>query len=257
MHASDLASKRLTKSTTTKLRLPSRKTGQGLASPIGRDMRQAEREILAELYVSLLGHGHIETAGKNEEQLYLELVKEAVEWAKHRPMRMSMDFRPNLLNKARSLKRRNELNEATLYYATWFEHWINFFFMRKTHVLDENEFRQMIRDVNVRGKYTWLLALAVGQRIPEKHLRAILRICELRNEFVHYKFKLVDADKFEDEVKQRRQTYQAAENAVRYLEGFETKHLFKGPARRLLKNLRHTKRERNRAARSHAHKKRS
>jgi hypothetical protein len=213
-------------------------------SPISQDMEQNGREILAELYISLLSTGQIETNGKSEDQLYLELVQRAKEWSERRPMRMSRDFRPGLLKQARSLKRRNQLNEASLYYGTWFEHWINSFFDRKAHRLDESEFRQMIRDVNLRGKFTWLLALVVGWRIPEKHLRAVIRVCDLRNEFVHYKWKPVDFDKSEDELEQLRQAHRAAESAIRYLQEFETRHLFKGAARRLLKNLRYTRHDR-------------
>lgn len=214
-------------------------------SPISKDMEQNGREILAELYISLLGTGQIATDGKNEDQLYLELVQRAKEWSERQPIRMSRDFRPDLLKQARTLKRRNQLNEASLYYATWFEHWINSFYDRKANALDENEFRQMIRDVNLRGKFTWLMTLVVGRRIPDRHLRAVVRVSDLRNEFVHYKFKPVDVEKSEDEFEQLRQAHKAAEMAVRYLQEFETRHFYKGAACRLLKNLRYTKRERS------------
>lgn len=194
------------------------------------------------IYECLLADGHMNTEGKTEEQIMTEVRKAALKWSNRRPMLMAVDFRGNLLTQARRLKRQKEYHEATLYYATWFEHWINGVLLRNLRSLDDQEARQMIRDVGLKGKFTWLLALVHERRIRHSHLNAILRICELRNEFVHYKYKLVDADQNDD--KERfRDTHRKAEIAVRYLQAFEEQHFFKGATRSLLKKLRVTMKE--------------
>lgn len=199
--------------------------------------------MLACIYEALLADKHIDPNGKTEEELMTEVRRAALKWARHRPMMMSTDFRHNLLTRARTFKRGRNSHEAILYYATWFEHWINGVLLRGIGSLREREANQMIRDVSLRGKYSWLLALTHGKRLPERHVKAILQICDLRNEFVHYKFKIADVDSREEE-ERLRSAHGAAEKAVRYLQEFEERHFFKGPARSLLRKLRNTKHER-------------
>src|SRR5664280_1150204 len=186
-------------------------------SPVSREIEQTGREVLAMLYEAFLTDGHINPEGKSEEQIMAEVRVAAVKWSKRRPMLMSTDFRSGLLSQARKFKRRQEHHEAILYYATWFEHWINAILVRNLHSLNERERCQMVRDVNLRGKYTWLLALVHGKQIPERHINAILRISDLRNEFVHYKYKLADVDTWTDEDKPLRLAQQKAEVAIRFV----------------------------------------
>ncbi len=82
-----------------------------------------------------------------------------------------------------------------------------------------------------------------GKRIPHRHIKAVLQVCELRNEFVHYKYKMVDVDKGDDDKNRLKEAQKMAEKAIRYLQKFEEQHFFNGPARGLLKKLRNTKSE--------------
>ncbi len=198
--------------------------------------------MLACIYEALLGDGQIDPEGKTEEQIMTEVRKIALKWSNQRPMKWSADFRQDLLNRARSFKRKRNSHEAILYYATWFEHWINGILIRRLRTLDERETCQMIRDVSLRGKFTWLLALVHEKRIPERHIKAVLQICDLRNEFVHHKYKMLDVDS-DDESKKLNEAHRSAEKSVRYLQKFEERHFFKGPARGLLRKLRNTKHE--------------
>jgi len=102
----------------------------------------------------------------------------------------------------------------------------------------------MIRDVSLRGKFGWLLVLVHNRRLPARHLRTIFQICDLRNEFLHYKYKLVDVDITDEENDRFKLAHKLAEQTVRYLQKFEEQHFFKGAARGLLKKLRNTKHER-------------
>jgi len=206
-------------------------------------MEQIDREMLACIYEALLASGHIDPKGKTEEQIMAEVRESAMRWTKRRPMMMSTDFRQSLLTRARSLKRSRQDHDAILYYATWFEHWINGVLIRRLRSIDERETCQMIRDVSLRGKFSWLLALVHGKRIPHRHIKAVLQVCELRNEFVHYKYKMVDVDKGDDDKNRLKEAQKMAEKAIRYLQKFEEQHFFNGPARGLLKKLRNTKSE--------------
>ena len=158
---------------------------------------------------------------------------------------MSIDFKQDLLNRARGFKRKRDDHEAILYYATWFEHWINAILIRRLRKLDEKEARMMIRDVSLRGKYTWLLTLVHETRLPQRHIKAILHVCDLRNEFVHHKYKVFDVDG-DDDSNKLKDAHRSAEKSVRYLQKFEEQHFFKGSARGLLKKLRNTKHEKSR-----------
>jgi hypothetical protein len=191
----------------------------------------------------VLGDGHIDPTGKTEDEIMREVRIAALKWSNERPMLMSTDFRSSLLSQARQFKKQKRHQESVLYYATWFEHWINGVLILKLNTLDELEKRQMIRDVSLRGKFTWLLALIHQTRISQRHLNAILQVNNIRNEFVHYKYKLVDVDTWKTEVQPLRQAEQKAEAAVRYLANFESRHFFKGSSRNLLKKLRNTANE--------------
>jgi hypothetical protein len=205
---------------------------------------QTKQEFVACIYEALLADGHIDIKGKNEEQIMGEVLKSALRWSKLRPMMMSIDFKGDLLTRARSFKRSGKEHEAILYYATWFEHWINGILLRGLRSLDERERCQMIRDVGLRGKFSWMPAFIHGKRFPQKHINAVLKICDLRNEFVHYKYKMVDADDDSDESRFK-EAHKMAESAIRYFLKFEERHFFKGAARGVLRNLRNMKQRRN------------
>lgn len=219
------------------------RTKTNLSSPISKGIEQIDREVLAVIYESLLANGHIDPDGKTDEQVMSEVRETARKWLSQRPVMWSIDFRQDLLNRARSYKRKRRNHEAILYYATWFEHWINNILLRGLQTLDEREARQMIRDVNLRAKFTWLLALVHERRIPQRHINTIVHVSDLRNEFVHYKFRKLDIDN-DDDFRKLKSAHHSAEKSVRYLQRFEEQHFLKGSARGLSRRLRNTKRDR-------------
>jgi len=220
-----------------------------ITSPVSQEMDQIGRQVIASLYEALIADGHIHPEGKSEDQIIAEVRKAARKWSNRRPMLVGVDFRSDLLTQARRLRRRGKLHEAILYYATWFEHWINRVLTRNLRSLNDREARQMLRDVSLRGKFTWLLGLVHGKQIPERHIRAILRVSDVRNEFVHYKYKLVDVDAWTDEDEPLRLQQQKAQAAVRYLTEFELRHFFHVPSLDLLRRLRNTGNERTKPKR--------
>lgn len=214
-----------------------------LRSPISNEIEEIGRETLACVYEALLADGHIDPEGKTEDQVMNEVRKFALKWSAQRPMRMATDYREDLLTRARANKRSRDYYDAVLYYATWFEHWINCMLIWRLHRLNEAEVNQMVRDVNIRGKYTWLAALTHGYRFPQRHIKTINQVSAMRNEFVHHKYVLSDVDKWHEEPVRFQAVFRSAEAAVRYLQKFALHHLYKGSARGLLKRLRNTKKE--------------
>lgn len=49
----------------------------------------------------------------------------------------------------------------------WFEHWINYFVstLATRKGIDKDDITQMIREVNIKGKYTWLLSILGFRKI--------------------------------------------------------------------------------------------
>ena len=208
------------------------------ASMTGPEIDQLGQDLLSCVFESVLCDTNIDSKGKTEDQIMAEVRKIALEWSKRYEMVPVIDFKPNLLARARGFKRHHENHQAILYYATWFEHWINGILIRRLRSLDEREITQMIRDVSLRGKFTWLLALVHGRRIPQKYVKAILEVAEFRNKFVHYKYKAINNDDPDEEEAKLKHVQRTAETAVRYLQTFEERHFFKGAVRGLLKKLR-------------------
>lgn len=203
-----------------------------------RRHREFGRKFVNMLCRQFLEEGIVEPDGKTEEQVLKELLDEVLKWSKQKPMMMSIDHKSGLLRQARQFAKSEKFAEAFLFYATWFEHWINGVLTRRLPKLSEDMRRQMLRDTNLKGKFKWLLPLIHEVEIPSQHLNTIVRIAEIRNSFVHYKFILDDVDKWKDVEIRALADIKRAEHTIKFLKRFETKLFLSTQAKKLIQKLR-------------------
>ena len=196
------------------------------------DDRQLNRQLASSILRSLIQDGTIDPTGKEPKQL----IGEAIAYLRSRPtdVKFVADHTDHLLRVARRFLRGAEVELACLLFATWVEHKLNHFVavlsVKRLRYADRDV---MIRDSSYRAKMGWLLRLLGANRIPESHQSRIVKLMELRNSFVHYKWK-ASTEESEEELKR---TLGEMSGTVRYLQYFERKHLGVLP-RRLKRTLR-------------------
>jgi hypothetical protein len=78
---------------------------------------------------------------------------------------------------------------------------------------------EMLRDVSLRGKLTWLLPLVGFREMNKGHLKTLTELSDRRNQYVHYKWKGVLETRGEG--KAVHQLVEATEGAIRYLRSYE------------------------------------
>ena len=105
---------------------------------------------------------------------------------------------------------------------------MNFVATRERFALTEDEKQQMVREVSLLGKFTWLLPALGFKRVSPAVLKTIRQVVEVRNAFVHFKFKATNMDLEDEEAARLKSLLSRVERARCYLEEYEAKHLYCG-----------------------------
>lgn len=138
---------------------------------------------------------------------------------------------PSLLDRAKKAVDKEEWEYAYVFYATYFEHFINEILCiwgtqnGKTH----KTIKELIRRINIEDKYTWLLEILGLPKFNDNHIKTIKALSERRNSFIHYKFEPEAAaettDKKESEWKK---IDEDVRRAVTYSKRFRSKIVWNG-----------------------------
>jgi hypothetical protein len=199
------------------------------------------KKFFRQIIEGLILEGHINPRGKSEEELREEVV-EFVEKniAQNHSFAVSgaINHTPIILRRARDFARGGELQISCLFYATWFEHWLNHLVAvgGRRKKLSQQEIVQIVREVQFRGKSTWLLRLLELKPINEGHLKKINDLLEARNSYVHYKWKTVDMDDpaWDKQEEPFENALKDIEKTVSYLLRLENRQFFHGKKRSVL-----------------------
>jgi hypothetical protein len=135
-----------------------------------------------------------------------------------------IDHRNSILKTAKEYEKSNFDLSNTLY-ATFIEHTLNYIIQSACHnsEIDRKTTTEIIRNVNISGKSTWLIKLLGLRPINKKHIKTILKTSELRNAYIHYKWK-PDKSKGKDE----NEHLKNVKEMIKYLRTYETKVEFEG-----------------------------
>jgi hypothetical protein len=206
-----------------------------------RRSRSLEERAAAAAYNSIaraaIRDGHIDPRGKTDTEIARALHQWVRSWPDDMRLIAVIDHRRGLLNHARRMRRSGEHRLAVLLFATWVEHWLNALVDARCIALRiaEKDKVEIVRSVQLAGKATWLLALLKARRLAANHVQSILGIAELRNAFVHYKWKGFDMDGGED--KKDADRYKAwgqkIERTIKYLQRYESRELLHSSERRV------------------------
>jgi hypothetical protein len=186
---------------------------------IDRMRSRVSEELVRCLLVSYIENGIINVFGKSDQEIFSVLHKIINSKVKKKEFNFGLDHMPDLLELARSFKKKRRPELSCLFYSTWIEHWINKVIMiscsRKK--LSGAAYKALVRECSLRGKLSLISELFKHKPIRKEQVKAILAISEARNAFVHYKWPY-DSDFGVN--KDLQEAVKNAEKIVKYLKGY-------------------------------------
>lgn len=153
-------------------------------------------------------------------------------------VKLVIDHRDDLLEKAKYYQKKGSNNYAILFYALFFEHSINglISLAMQRKKLSANAKMQLIRSANILAKFTWVLELLDLPAFKSKHFKCVMRASELRNAFVHYKFVgvSIDDDRDDDSLEE---FLQEIRKTATYMKRYESRVLYSGEKSNIRKKV--------------------
>lgn len=143
------------------------------------------------------------------------------------------DHRDSILNAAQNYSTSNYQLSITLY-ATFIEHTLNFLIQSACFKIgiDSKTITDIIRSVNINGKSTWLIRLLGLRPINPKYIKTILEISEIRNSYLHYKWK-----PYNSQTHKETDNFKKVRELVKYLHTYETKYIFQGKKQQINRTI--------------------
>lgn len=124
-------------------------------------------------------------------------------------------------------------------YATFIEHTIN----KIIHLectkksIDDKTTNDIIKNINLSGKCTWLLKLLGLPEIKTNYISTIKRISDERNAFIHYKWK-AENESNDNEAKTKQKDsdkFNSIKSLLKYLKTYESRLQYNGNKGRINK----------------------
>jgi hypothetical protein len=150
-----------------------------------------------------------------------------------------VDHRLGILGQARKFYRNNKYDFSRIFFATFFEHTVNslieYYCAQKAITIETQV--EIIKNVNIWGKLTWLLELLGLPSFYHEHSKTIKYLADKRNAFIHYKWKprsdeVNDPEKEKTEIEEE---FKKIFKAVSYIQKYESRLKYKGNKRNIEK----------------------
>lgn len=150
-----------------------------------------------------------------------------------------VDHRKTVLDAAISYQNEGNLTFSVLFYATFFEHSINYLISEalKSKRKPQKMISAVIRTANIEAKFGWLMDLLELPKFSDKHRKTILAVASERNSFVHYKWdpRPVDVQMSEAESERISALLNLARGSATYVRGYESRYLFRNRKHKVAK----------------------
>lgn len=207
----------------------------GYAAPVAKkkdriDEERLQRKLVEAVLETGIRDGSIDPTGKSEEELEAEFLRYLGRFAApNSEVAFIDDHTKTLLGEARAYRESGQSELACVLYATWAEHFLNQLVITgaKRKGLSETDGVQMVRDLSYRSKVTWVPKLLGFRAIATSHQKALLKLGELRNQYVHYKWRGYNPDLDEPE-EEYANAVADFEKTVGYLGGYERREIYSG-----------------------------
>jgi hypothetical protein len=146
---------------------------------------------------------------------------------------LRIDHTDALRKLGRDLKKSGSLGVACAIYPTWVEHTLNYIVsvgVQRRGFGNETA-KQIIREVRLPGKLTWLLPLLGFRPLNPTHRETLNMLAQKRNEFVHYKWAFREGDPDPDS----ESLFPKVEKALQYLARYRSAATLHGAKSRIKK----------------------
>ena len=190
---------------------PKKKRGGAYSKRKGNNF---ELKIIKEL--ALFGYDKLKSSRSESKNLDNDKIE----------IQYAVDHRNEIINKAVDYYEKDYYLSITLI-SFFIEHTINSIidlYCRENSVSEKYRI-EIIRNLSIASKFSWLLVLMKLPKINSRILKSIIKIAESRNSFVHYKWKYsnIDEDKIENKI-----TLTEIKTTIKYLKTYESKIEFNG-----------------------------
>jgi len=203
-------------------------------SETARYKRRIEKGIVVNIVKSFIDAGAVDPTGKSKTEILKE-IRDILAHPYFDEDRAVVDHTEDILSRARTVRMVGEEYIACLFYALWFEHKLNEFVtsLARKAALPEKDIEMLLRETSYRAKASWVLRVFGVKPIDEGHANTITKLMDLRNSFVHYKWKLEN----EQTTRELKSILERIEKTVKYVQYFENKYLSRIPRRKVRKLL--------------------
>jgi len=205
--------------------------------------KRLSRIVVNSLIDNAIEKGEIDPKNKSESELDQEILDflKSISGGKTEFL-FVIDHREDLLAEAKKHVELGHNEFGCLFYAIWCEHWINALIVNLgTRIkIQEKELILIIRELSFHGKLALIPTLFGLPKLNKKHIDKMLKIAEVRNGFIHYKWqgKSEDLDnQYRGEIKK---VILEMHGTVKYLKSYEARHLYHGQ-KKLLRKIRSPK----------------
>lgn len=141
-------------------------------------------------------------------------------------------YLPFLLEKAEKSVRNKEYELAYVFYATYFEHFINeiISIWSQRNFVKYQTASNLVKKVSLEDKYDWVLDLLKLPSFKKIYWKTIKNVSDKRNSFMHYKYKPEPADAALDkkELIKWREDYENILKTITYTKFYRSKVVFDG-----------------------------
>ena len=158
----------------------------------------------------LIRTGAVDPRGKTQTQITTELIAAVRSQLSNGGYGgIVVDHTTELERTAKSFEDQEEFEYAIVFYATWFEHWLNRLIACAAHrkYLPSEQIMSVVRRATLKqklifsGPVSTIFICSDFSPIPSDIVCSVLEIAEIRNEFIHYKWQgwSFDEDEIRDE----------------------------------------------------------
>jgi hypothetical protein len=208
---------------------------------VDKELERLGKALVRNMAEDLVRYSVIDPKGKSDQEVRLEIFNYLSKLAENKGNNVfawAIDHSSTLLKEGRRFARLEKYELSCLFYATWFEHWLNDLINTtgRRKRFPEQDITQIIRDTQFRAKSTWLLRVLNLKPIADIHLKRMQSIIDARNAFVHYKWKHVDIDDegWGKDEEALAEIINSVEKTVSYLRRLQNKQFFSGRKRKIL-----------------------
>lgn len=209
------------------------------------DNMKREKERLSGIMVdiltrSMLANGEISEEDLSDKTKLITKISEAIDQAE---IVIIIDHREDILRTAEDMILLEKFDFAIIFFAMYFEHSIN-------HIIDhqlnkkkvtKKTINELIRTVNIVGKFTWLIEILELPKFNDKHRILITKISNERNAFIHYKWNAKsDWTSSSSEKKEQKNFIESIRKTVTYFKKYESRVLYenkKGKLKTAMKKI--------------------